>query len=327
MKYRFIAPIRNLDMKVRKLQVGNVIFYSSPLGIIDSDVRKRMKNIVKGSKVAGMQKWYSRINEKTKDKAVAYVPVESGKKLSREQAISEIELALNVLRFYLRGITSLDQSEYRMHIGMEGTTPSDTTLIMLFTEDGGFSTYSERFGYVHRYTLDKAAIRSMKRNRLKELNEILTKPEDKRSVFERSILTSIGFFGSAMNETVYRNALVDFIISLESLLLGDRETKGASLAERVALILGNNSTERLRIFKTIHDIYALRSNIVHEGKDKVNKDDLYEISRTGFQTIVKLIPQASTILDKKELREIVNNLKYSAPKFRVKQKKKRKNVT
>jgi hypothetical protein len=315
MKHTFVAPIENLVMTIRKLEVGNVTFYKTYRSIKNQRLARIIDLERKDTPSKLIFDFYSDIIERLSDRVVATVQIDNpDSKAAEKIAIIEIEHALNILRFYLRRLTTLDPYSYLMLIGMVGTISTNTTMLARIGEDGKFSMSSTRMGYLYNYNLNKESCAIMKKYNFNDLHKVFLKPEGKRSPFEKSILTAIDFFGMAMNEQMFRNAFVSFVIALESLLLR-REAKAAVLAERIALILGENASRRLSLFRRTHELYEVRSDIVHEGKDNVTQDHLYNISGLAFDTIAKLIPFATKFNDKKELQNYLNQLKYNGPRF------------
>jgi hypothetical protein len=120
-----------------------------------------------------------------------------------------------------------------------------------------------------------------------------------------------------MNEYSYRNRFLNFIISLETLLLVEKEG-GTTLAQRTARILGPNSEARQQVEDRISYLYDIRSKIVHKGKDdEVTLQNIRLLSSTVFEIILKLINYSSKFNDKHMLREEVNKPKYDAHPFEM----------
>ncbi len=107
-----------------------------------------------------------------------------------------------------------------------------------------------------------------------ELSKILSKRERERSHFERLLVTAIDLFGTAMNQSNSREAYLNFVTALESLLLKEKEPRGL-LAERVAIIAGESYEAREDLFNDMEHIYDVRSKIVHSGFTDVIEDDLW----------------------------------------------------
>jgi hypothetical protein len=313
-----IVPIRNLQI-YRDIKIGHVLFIKSAESV-DKD-----------------QPYYSKIQEmisiKEEDKTLpesflnakkafrectlaVYTSSNDDNQDAREDAQKNIERSLDVLRFYLsRTMVPVDPIFHNMFMAMEGLAYTGLTVALGVKPDGSTHTQYARTGYVSRYEITEEIMGRIEERNLDELNKILLKPDESRSPFEKSLLTSIDFYGNGMNEYNYRNRFVSFIISLESLLLGERGRK-AVLAERAALILGPNSETRQCIEDRISYLYDIRSKIVHEGKDdEVTLQNIRLLSSTVFEIIVKLINYTSKINDKPALKKEVKKLKYSGPAF------------
>ena len=161
-----------------------------------------------------------------------------------EDAQKNIERSLNVLRFYLsRTMMPTDPIFHNMFMAMEGLAYTGLTVALGVKPDGSAHTRYARTGYIRPYEITEEIMRKMEGLHLDKLNKILMKPEERRRTFEKNILTSIDFYGSGMNEYSYKNRFVNFIISLETLLLVEREAREA-LAKRTARTLGPNSEAR-----------------------------------------------------------------------------------
>jgi hypothetical protein len=210
----------------------------------------------------------------------------------------------------------VDPIFHNMFMAMEGLAYTGLTVALGVKPDGSAHTQYARTGYIRPYEITGEIMHKIEGLHLDKLNKILMKPEERRRTFEKNILTSIDFYGSGMNEYSYRNRFVNFIISLETLLLVEREAREA-LAKRTARILGPNSVTRQRVEKRINKLYKIRSKFVHEGKDKVTLQDIRSISGTSFEIIVKLIDYSSKFNDKHKLREEVNKPKYNTHPFEI----------
>jgi hypothetical protein len=246
-----------------------------------------------------------------------YTSNHNDNQVSREDARKNIEHTLNVLRFYLsRTMLPVDPIFHNMFMAMEGLAFTGLTVALGVKPNGTTHIQYARTGYIRPYEITEEIMHKIERLHLDKLNKILMKPEARRRTFEKNILTSIDFYGTGMNEYSYRNRFVNFIISLETLLLVEREAREA-LAKRTARILGPNPEARQRVEKRINNLYKIRSKFVHEGKDKVTLEDIRSLSGTAFEIIVKLINYSSKFNDKHRLREEVNKSKYNTHTFEI----------
>lgn len=311
-----LIPIKNLKL-YRRLQIGNVLFVPSPVHVKDKRLAKLMKKIMSAKKGNMRSERYLSEREKFEKHSVAIVEAsKDSDNQAQEEAEKVVERSLNVLRFYLSYLSENDPIFYSMYMGREGTTFTGLTAVIGLRSDGTSHFNIKRVGHVFGFEIDKNVMRLIKKSQFDKLNKLLLKPEERQSPFEKSLLTSIDFYGYAMNEYNRRNKFISFMISLESLVLDRRENKG-ELAERVALILADSVSEREKIAKRIQELYDVRSDIVHEGKDAVKEADLRHISEIAYHVVLTLVTMAGKINDKKTLKNSLRVLKFSAPKFKL----------
>jgi len=85
--------------------------------------------------------------------------------------------------------------------------------------------------------------------------------------------TAITRFSSAVDKRDQEDRIVDYVISLESLLLTSPGEASLRLSSRAAILLGDNDNEREFLWKFMRQAYNLRSGIVHgEGKREFTID-------------------------------------------------------
>lgn len=106
----------------------------------------------------------------------------------------------------------------------------------------------------------------------------------------KRLLTAIQWCGKAMNEERNEIAFINYITSLESLLLTSKE---GELSFRLSLygsyLVSNHKSYRLIIFNRIKELYHLRSIITHEGNNEVDNNDLTEIKNITISVILGVI--------------------------------------
>ena len=98
------------------------------------------------------------------------------------------------------------------------------------------------------------------------------------SDLEKRALRGILWLGKAYSSRRTEDAFLQCAIALEvALVLNHRDVITPSilyqLAESVAVLLGRNQEERLRIDKEMREFYGKRSAIVHKGSDEVSRED------------------------------------------------------
>jgi hypothetical protein len=113
-----------------------------------------------------------------------------------------------------------------------------------------------------------------------------------------------------MNEYAIQNAFVAFFIALESILLKEDEwSKSQRLQEFIDTILRYDKQQDPSLGDKVKGLYKIRSELIHQGKDRVTQDDLYELSQIAFRCIISLLKLSDKFQDKSQLRVWLNNEK------------------
>jgi hypothetical protein len=100
------------------------------------------------------------------------------------------------------------------------------------------------------------------------------------SALTKTVFESLLIYSRTALTTDTSEKLLYVFVALESLLLrGDVEPIQASLAERVAFLVGRTTDERLAVARDVKDAYALRSRFVHHN---ARIDDFATVERLLF---------------------------------------------
>ena len=122
------------------------------------------------------------------------------------------------------------------------------------------------------------------------LCDILTKPESKRSEFERKLLKGIHWFACAQNYNEIENRFLNLITCLETLLTPkDGNPIGTAIAEGAAILVANDFDTRKFIKKRVKQLYSVRSSILHGGKSKILESDINDALSFAGSLIMALI--------------------------------------
>lgn len=97
-----------------------------------------------------------------------------------------------------------------------------------------------------------------------------------RNALEDQLIASVQWAGRATVAARREEAFLLYAIALEGFVLADLDPLELShrLRQRVAHLLGGSLDERLRVQKTVADLYTIRSKIVHSGQYQVADADL-----------------------------------------------------
>ena len=232
-----------------------------------------------------------------------------------ESAIELAETALNVLRFYSRGAIEYDARAYRMQVGLKGAIFSDKLWAVAFARETlERNMHFQSTGYLHPLELSQKELSHMENDSFRTLHEILMKEPVQRTAFEKLIINSVNLFGSAMNNPDTVAAFVYTVVALESILLKKGEPMKTLLAERIALLLGQDFNERMFYFEQASRLYQIRSDIVHRGFGDVTESDLFLLSIIAYRIFVRLIADSPRVNDIGKLVETCNRMKFGAAK-------------
>jgi hypothetical protein len=113
----------------------------------------------------------------------------------------------------------------------------------------------------------------------------------KRNSIEDRIIAATQWAGKATVRNRKEEAFLLYAISLESLMLAEKNTEELlyRLRTRVAHLLGDNLVNRKEISKNIRDLYKTRSDIVHNGSYQVTDADLNLIRVYSKSCILHII--------------------------------------
>lgn len=298
-RWVFFIPITNLKMMVRSFTLGNVGFYN-----MSQSMMRRLESKYKMRLGIGnsLDERYSRIIKETRTTTFSTVTVSAGEVIkAREKAFEEVDAALNVLRLY--GPTE--------RIGTHGEvfTPFRNIYHMNLTT----KSYGEdvsRVDFPVPFTMDDSRLSLLRKKgcygRFSKLLKNNT-PTD----LERKILTSIHWYGLGIKDTNQLDKFVKLVIALESILLNEREEpKRYHLAERAALILGKGK-EKKRIYDRVHELYGIRSKIVHEGSKDVKAEDVDDLFYFLSNLVFFMIKNSHKFKSLNDVIEWINELKFS----------------
>jgi hypothetical protein len=129
--------------------------------------------------------------------------------------------------------------------------------------------YSSMGGYTRpigqEYVLQKSEVSLFKRL-WKKYNEF----RNKRAGLNSSKYLNIAFrrFNLGIEEVDFEDKMIDYLISLEALLLPERDELKYRLSNRVAVLLGKGENETEEVRTIIAEAYDLRSDIVHGKSPK-----------------------------------------------------------
>ena len=108
--------------------------------------------------------------------------------------------------------------------------------------------------------------------------------------FANRVITGYVTAGTACVEPKPQLAFLLFAIALESVVLGEQVKTEITyqLSTRVAHLLALTVAAKRSIVKQVNELYKLRSEIVHSGKNEISETDLYTIREICLRSLFTL---------------------------------------
>ena len=119
------------------------------------------------------------------------------------------------------------------------------------------------------------------------------------------LINSIERFGKALRHKNASNQIVDYVISIESILASSPGESRLKLAHRVSALCGNTDIKRLWLWEFMKEAYGFRSGMVHSSEERNFKiqskcvepkqisDHMYKITRISILRIMYMLHRYS----------------------------------
>lgn len=191
---------------------------------------------------------------------------------ANDSALQNFNISLNLLRLYF---------PYSKPIIKE-LIHSDNFEIYSFNMDSKLGLISFRDSDDIKFntiTLSKEIYSDLQQKGIKEL--------EKNCSITEVIINCLHWYGAGLDESLQSSKLLNFVTILESTLKkkGEKTELKQRVADRCALLLGNNFNEKKEIEKLISNIYNERNDIVHVG-NIINNENIVEIAKAYSRAVL-----------------------------------------
>jgi len=280
-----IVPITNLIIRMKFLDIGTVRFSKFS--------KKARRKILSAARKQARSILQKDLLPKYANKIVALAHVSAvDDTRALERGLEAIEDAIDVLRFYRLGSAFRSVDISRNNIDIDGRIHEGIEVALCLRNPPKIDyvcPITERTGPLFPLEITTAHLKAMRKDGLNLLNSILKKAEKNRTDLESRIITAVRFCALSTYNGSNTNSFVNSAVSLEALLLVGSEAKSGNLAERVALTMGKNLSERNWLFDQMIKIYKKRSSIVHAGNIDVTHSDLRLFQLINYGCVVRLL--------------------------------------
>ncbi len=252
-----------------------------------------------------------RWSKRMQGRASSLFTVEAEPRRARELAMTETERSLAALRLFSPGnlhptARSLCVPWGRQHLLSEFVIWIDQGA-KIESEEGISARGGPPFWLVPDDTFD-----FFWQNGLQELSNLLA--ADSRSALEEDLLKGLLVYSRTSLSSDVTEKLLHVFVMLESLLLKDEnEPIAASVAERVAFVVGKHADERIAIARCVKDAYGLRSRFVHHGASVDDLDTVRMLMHHAFDCYIGVLRNRRNFSDRKDLLSFLEKRKFSSP--------------
>lgn len=323
--FEFVFPIENLKLIDRRtFIIGKVKFFKYSKYQFNKSIRKveslLNKNIyyikhldAKKNVIENAKKLYG----KNKGKICAVIEKYGYVEDAYFKALSDVKTAVDVIKLY-RNPGVQDDNFLGRFFGIEGEVVS-RGVRAVFIKALGSENYrptAEVYGSSIPFKINLDRITFMKENGFNKINTLLK--QKKYNALDKRIISAINWYGRSFNSYIavresyrtirQRNRIIPgkfrfygiseperllyCIIALEGLLLfSNKEPKEKSTSIRIAKILDGTVNDNIvqNVGSIYHRLYKIRSDIVHGGRNYIDKKDLNHIFYLTQNTIFSLI--------------------------------------
>jgi hypothetical protein len=209
-----------------------------------------------------------------------------------ETSLERAEMVLNVLRLYA------PDAPVRLRGDELACVTRDVVSGNL--EKKAFSEKSSSENLVaNAFIIDDQVIEEMMKHSLQTISLMLTKEKSLLTELEKNILTSIFWFGAATKDRYRVSSFLKYVIAVETLLLKGEKNKKETISERLTSILygGAVQEDKAKACFEMWRLYQIRNDIIHAGKDYVERDEVVQIEYWCRALILKLLNYTATYAD------------------------------
>lgn len=304
-EFMVITTLKNFQSEIEKFTIGKVIFSRIEVNAIDF-----VKNLPEDS---GIRNRIDLFNQNT----VAQTIVEAKDKIkAQELGLAQIDLSLDIIRFYGLSFYGGSHEFLKNRFNRDGLIFAGSSLVITYEEEtpGVGAISSSREGYLYPFVFQKDFPEYMSKAQFDVLDTILKKDDWERTKFETRILQAVRMVGSSSMSYDNYDAFLKIIISLETLLLKEREQRSVNISERLALTISTDRDERLKIFCKMKKLYQIRNKIVHHGLQDVTQLQRVQLEYWAYLCIIIILGtyQTENIETIASFIKMINRLKFSS---------------
>jgi hypothetical protein len=186
---------------------------------------------------------------------------------AKKIALEKCSLAVDLLKIFSN---TLDDPNHVLSLDIDVNANSNAIneIFMLKPDEENEFSYST-YNSANHHRLMEAEMERMKVRQFNAFHQFLLRIEQEQKELDLLVINSIKRLSKAFSNTNLHERIVDIFTVLESLLLPNEQANILdSLSKYLPKIVTKASDDRKKIIKCVKDMYAVRSSLVHHGKEK-----------------------------------------------------------
>lgn len=286
------VPVLGLDPAGLPWQAAGVLFRAADPGLIRS-WKRRAFSILDGVaeppdiRAALKKRTAAQLVSEFSGRTFASVSVDAvDQTAALTRARRKLRTTLDTINFYA---DLLYPAGLRAFVYAMGERDAVRMSSLIFQQDQRFTMPGTREGPWKPFVLRD--LRSLRARTLGATKAFRWLGRANRNGFQERVLTALQWAGRATADDRREEAFLLYLISLESLLLGEKADRELSyrLKIRCAHLLGRRPAHRAAIAQRLGTLYGIRSKIVHAGQTEVSDEDLSAARSLAKNALIALL--------------------------------------
>jgi len=228
-----------------------------------------------------------------------------------EIALKEVEAVLDVLRYYSPSNRYPAMPAYCSIAGREQIDkPKHLIIQNAVLVSAGTTVASMRAQ--HAWPINEDLISKMKEVGFDTLVALLDTPTTARSELQNDFFRALTIYSKSCIAQSLTEKLLYAVLTLECVLLQDEsESLQKHIGERMAFMIGKSLDHRIAIAANYKKAYALRSGVVHHGRQITEESILNEFMPNAWFTLNWIVENFEKFKSKQEMIEYIDDMKFN----------------
>ncbi|WP_424355846.1 hypothetical protein [Methanobacterium sp. MBAC-LM] len=308
-------PISGIEMiEKEELIIGNIVFKKMTEEMVIEIADKLEKLTRDNPYVENKEESVKRTRKYVlsfKDKICAEYKLFAEQNIVFDNAKMESEKSLDLLNF---ASIFLHHKDHNITIALGNEVSRIHHDILSFKSNyRGYSFTKQFTGPIFNFRISPDSIDHLTKLGIFKASEILKKPENDLTEFEKNLLLGIHWIANFQSQRELENQYLSLAVALEIFLTPDSaEPVSVSIAEAASMILGHSIERKKSLKERIKVLYGKRSDIVHGRSDKLpTEGDLVELRNILIHLTLWMIKNSDKFDKKKEFFDLIETQKLS----------------